>query len=490
MVMDTVGSLDIADLHTLDSGDEHATPFTPTGSWNTGDFIMIYVRDNASAVSPATGSACYIYISNSLNELGLENKPTSLNCYYGGGTLKLRFSDIGSGRSEADPNYVSSFLTDLDNSIWENGSTYGDLYYYFNDSSGTTLLTTNFGSTNEVNSSSGSGMYESTTYSSTPYIPVFFFFSTGEGGDYTATFDSNEVGLCSVVVGADKFTDRAGNLNRVSNTFSWTYDETGPTMTITSHVLVSGSHVDVKKVILIFTSSIATTDFTLGDISFSGGTIGRFSCVDCNSAGSIYTAIITIDEFCTTAAVWVEAGKYTDAFFHHPNTASNTFTWTYVPHCPIPAILPTGVLAPHSGNLSQKMIQANKVIYSSSHGGQKYISNKPYIDPKIRPIGKIYYTRYITFYLYSDPLTISTFFSMFPWSNYGNTLSESLELATLFMTFMLSNVPRRLSADHLLPYYATTTEVSYLKYVDGSITGGDILLTDTQPYFLIFNNLS
>ena len=53
---------------------------------------------------------------------------------------------------------------------------------------------------------------------------------------------------------------------------------------------------------------------------------------------------------CTTAAVWVEAGKYTDVFFHHPNTASNTFSWTYEPHCPIAAILPTGVLAPHSGN--------------------------------------------------------------------------------------------------------------------------------------------
>ena len=130
------------------------------------------------------------------------------------------------------------------------------------------------------------------------------------------------------------------------------------------------------------------------------------------------------------------------------------------------------------------MIQANKVIYSSSHGGQKYISNKPYIDPKIRPIGKIYYTRYITFYLYSDPLTISTFFSMFPWSNYGNTLSESLELATLFLT-MLSNVPRRLSADHLLPYYATATEVSYLKYVDGSITGGDISWKYVYNYFTI-----
>jgi hypothetical protein len=312
---------------------------------------------------------------------------------------------------------------------------------------------------------------------------------SGSGTTYTATFTSAVAGICSILVEAGTFHDEAGNPNTVSNTFEWTYTDIGPTMTITSHVLVSGSHMNVKKVILIFRSSMATIDFTLGDISFSGGTISSFSCVDCNSAGSIYTAIITIDEYCTTAAVWVEAGKYTDVLFNLPNTASNTFSWTYVPHCPVPAILPTGVLAPHSGNLSQKMRQANKVIYSSSHGGQKYISNKPYIDPKIRPIGKIYYTRYITFYIYSDPLTISTFFSMFPWSNYGNTLSESLELATLFMT-MLSSIPRRLSADHLLPYYATTTEVSYLKYVDGSITGGDILLTDTQPYFLIFNNLS
>ena len=688
-VMSIKNSTDISNLVTLDDDNIYdASPVTIT-EWNLYDYIVVYFKDRTNANTPKKGSACYIYISNSLSELGLLNKPSSINCYYGGGTLKLRFCDIGDRGDVVDGSYENGFLSQLSGSIWEDGSTYGDLYWYFNDAS-TTLVTTNFGSSNEIYSSSGTGMFEATD----TFIPLYYFNSsegtlglvytadftaTGTGdpvadleavvsagtytssatgnsnmlsntfewtydtipptmtitsstvnsgsitnqspidvtftssedttdfesagvtpfngsisafsggpavytalftpssqgicsmvvdpdtfkdaagnfntvsntftftydsidptmaitsatvnsgeftgfttidvtftssedtinfasGDitvtngsisafsgsdatYTATFTSDVAGICTILVAAGKFTDAAGNFNTVSNTFSWTYVTFGPTMTITSHVVISGSSADVKKVILIFTSSLPTIDFTLADISFTGGSLSSFSCVDCNSAGSIYTAVFTFADICTTAAVWVEAGKFSWVDSHHYNTASNTFSWTYAPHCPIAAILPTGVLAPHSANMSQKMVQANKVIYSSSHGGQKHVSNRPYIDPNILPIGKIYYTRYITFYLYIEPLTISTFFSMIPWSNYGNTLAESLELATLFLT-MLSNLPRRLTPDHLLPYYATATEVSYLKYVDGSITGGDILLTDTQPYFFIFNNLS
>ena len=41
-------------------------------------------------------------------------------------------------------------------------------------------------------------------------------------------------GAASIVVAADTFTDTAGNDNTVSNTYTWTQDDTKPTMTITS----------------------------------------------------------------------------------------------------------------------------------------------------------------------------------------------------------------------------------------------------------------
>lgn len=581
-------------LVTLTSSHEYnANPVTISG-WNTGDYILIYLEDKPTASSPNNGSACYIYISNSVSELGLDNKPTSINCYYGGGTIKLRFSDIGSRTTGVETPYDNNFFSDLDDSIWENGSTYGDLYYYFNETSGTTLLTNNFGSNNEVNSTGASGMYESTTYSSTPYVPVFFF-STGEGVDYTATFSPFDDGLCTAVVPVDTFTDRAGNDNQVSNTFSWTYDGTGPVMTITSsdvtsgsttfsgvvaltftsneettdfestditvsngeisdfsgsgttytanftsgalgecsvlvnaatfsdvhgqpnpesHTFIwtydstgptmnitssslgSGSSTSARAVYLVFTSSEPTIDFFPGDISFSGGTLSRFTCADCNSAGAVYTVMFTIESACATGSIWVEAGKFTDTA-GNTNEASNVFEWIYIPACPIAPILPTGVLAPSSGNISAKMRQAQRIKYSTAHGGMRYVSNRPTVDTLIRPIGQIYYAKYITFYYYAKALTISQFLSTIPWSNYGNTAAESLQFAAIYLT-MLFNVQRRLSAELLLPYYRTSTYVYYLKYVDGCILNynqisGDfsrLELTSSTKYYFIFNNLS
>ena len=51
---------------------------------------------------------------------------------------------------------------------------------------------------------------------------------------FTATFTPSGDGLCEIKVEAGEFTDMAGNSNTASNTFTWTYDSTCPTMTITS----------------------------------------------------------------------------------------------------------------------------------------------------------------------------------------------------------------------------------------------------------------
>ncbi|MEC7901302.1 MAG: Ig-like domain-containing protein, partial [Acidobacteriota bacterium] len=63
---------------------------------------------------------------------------------------------------------------------------------------------------------------------------------SGSGPNYTATITPSSPGTVSIVVEASKFTDGAGNNNTTSNTYNWTHDATGPTMTLTSSTVSDG----------------------------------------------------------------------------------------------------------------------------------------------------------------------------------------------------------------------------------------------------------
>ena len=77
------------------------------------------------------------------------------------------------------------------------------------------------------------------------------------------------------------------------------------------------------SLVITFTSSQATTDFTVDDITVTGGIISDFS----EKSASIYTAIfIPLSDGATT--VNVAAGTFTDAA-GNLNTAATQFNWTY-----------------------------------------------------------------------------------------------------------------------------------------------------------------
>jgi hypothetical protein len=143
----------------------------------------------------------------------------------------------------------------------------------------------------------------------------------GSGTGYTATFTTAAVGACSVVVAAGTFTGPVGNLNTVSNTFAWTRDTTGPTMTISSSTLSPGSTTNDEAVALIFTSSEATANFASGDITPSNGSISAFAG---GPTGYTATFDTTADGACSAV---VNAGTFTDSL-GLSNTVSNTFAWT------------------------------------------------------------------------------------------------------------------------------------------------------------------
>ena len=54
---------------------------------------------------------------------------------------------------------------------------------------------------------------------------------SGSGEVYTATLTPDASGAVTVKISAGAYSDAAGNTNTVSNTFSWTYDGTLPTIT-------------------------------------------------------------------------------------------------------------------------------------------------------------------------------------------------------------------------------------------------------------------
>ena len=148
---------------------------------------------------------------------------------------------------------------------------------------------------------------------------------------YTATFTPSGQGATSVSVAAGAFTDAVGNANTVSNTFAWTFDSQGPTMTIASSTVDSGDTSKDATIALTFTSNEATTNLILGDITLSSGSLSALS-----GSGTTYTATFTPSGD-VTHTISVAVNKFTDAAGNQ-NSASNNFLWTYDSTAPTVAI--------------------------------------------------------------------------------------------------------------------------------------------------------
>ena len=84
-------------------------------------------------------------------------------------------------------------------------------------------------------------------------------------GKYSATFTPSSDGLTLVEVSAGKFTDSTGNSNSAASPFSWTYDSTSPTISISSADVTSGSTTNDNSITLAFTLSEPSANFHFSD---------------------------------------------------------------------------------------------------------------------------------------------------------------------------------------------------------------------------------
>ena len=123
--------------------------------------------------------------------------------------------------------------------------------------------------------------------------------------------------------------DAAGNAAATSqsNNTATLNDKTAPTMTITatdgSSSVSDGATTNDATLTVTFTSSEATTNFAVGDITVSGGALSNFSA----TSSTVYTATFTPSASGATT-IDVSVNKFTDAASNN-NTAATQFNWTY-----------------------------------------------------------------------------------------------------------------------------------------------------------------
>jgi streptogramin lyase len=157
---------------------------------------------------------------------------------------------------------------------------------------------------------------------------------------YTATFTPTDDGATTIDVAANKFTDAVGNNNTAATQFNWTYDVTAPTMTITatdgSNAVSDGATTNDATLTVTFTSSEATSNFAVGDITVTNGALSSFLA----TSSRVYTATFTPTADGATT-IDVAANKFTDAIGNN-NTVATQFNWTYDVTAPA---TPTGLVA-------------------------------------------------------------------------------------------------------------------------------------------------
>jgi len=151
--------------------------------------------------------------------------------------------------------------------------------------------------------------------------------------DLTSTLEDNTEYY--LLIDATAFDDAddasyAGISSTTAFSFTTRAESTPPTLTITAAEVSDGGTSDDSTLSLTFTSSEATSNFIVGDITVTNGALSSFTAV----SSTVYTATFTpTAEGAVT--IDVAANKFTDAA-SNGNTAATQFNWTYSVSLPSP----------------------------------------------------------------------------------------------------------------------------------------------------------
>jgi large repetitive protein len=141
---------------------------------------------------------------------------------------------------------------------------------------------------------------------------------SGSGTSYTVSVTPTANGTVTVTVAAGTFHDAAGNANTAALNRNTLYDNTQPTVTITS---AAGNPTN-SNIPVTVTFSESVTNFVQGDVVVGNGTLNSFS-----GSGTTYTFTV-VPTSNGTVTVNVAAGVATDQA-SNTNTAATQFSRVY-----------------------------------------------------------------------------------------------------------------------------------------------------------------
>ena len=132
----------------------------------------------------------------------------------------------------------------------------------------------------------------------------------GSGNLYTAVFTPSVQSKTAgwITVAANRFTDAAGNANVAGSLATpIAIDTIAPTVAVTSNAASLNS---TGVALITFTLSEASTNFSVGDVVVTNGSLSAFTAV----SGTVYTATFNPTANVTgTATIAIPAGSFTDA---------------------------------------------------------------------------------------------------------------------------------------------------------------------------------
>jgi uncharacterized protein YjbI with pentapeptide repeats len=180
-----------------------------------------------------------------------------------------------------------------------------------------------------VNVNTGSSVLNTTSFVSDDIVATNGTISNLQSVDdynYSFTFTSSGVNtLSSVYIPADRMFSSANNsdLNLESNTYTWTYDDTKPTVELLCEDMESGDYNNAPFIFIDISFSESVT-FSSDDIVITNANLSDFTGRD-----DLYTVKVSPTISNGQITVNVPVNTAYDIAENYNDTASNTFVWNY-----------------------------------------------------------------------------------------------------------------------------------------------------------------
>ena len=218
-------------------------------------------------------------------------------------------------------------------------------------------------------------------------------------------------------VPANVFDDKYGVSNLESSTFSYTYDDTAPTIIVSSTSLTNDDKSNKSFFDFDFDFSTAITGFTLSDIEVSGGSFESLIDKGNNKFSSRLIPSVSSGDI----TVSVPENKVSHSITDVSNTVSNTFTIDY-DNNPVLLEISANVARGSSNNTYdvEMTITSNKAIVDFSK--DKILSNNCIINNE-QTVNDSTYKIFVNPIKANEIVSINILEGVFT-DNYGNTNNE------------------------------------------------------------------